>query len=279
MRKLIRFAAAAFLVWAVTTFAWAALSHVTGATGPATASGATLDFVAGAITWADPPGVLGAPQRFAARQIRQAADAVERLHRGPERLAAQVVDELGHRHRHGRGGRHFVVRVNRTDAPSVVRIPLDELDQARSHARARAVVELERHRSQLDQQRSRLDRARAELDRARGQAERARARAEFERTVEERVRSGIARVEERMQEVEANERADSDLKRDMLRKLREILRDLDKELNEVRVDVTAELESADLEALQELEVDGLSFDVEQIEKGVEGPVRIRIRNR
>jgi len=276
LRKLIRFAAVAFLVWAVTTFAWAALSHVTGATGPARASGATLDFVAGAITWADPPGVLGAPQRFAARQIRRAAEAVERLHRGPERLAAEIVDELGHRHRHGRHGGHFVIRTGSGSGPAWVNVPIDELDQARAHAEARAAIELERHRSQLDRARSEMERARTRMERDRN-----RARAEFERQLQERQRerieSSIERVRQTIEQVGAN--ANGDLKRDMLRKLREILRDLEKDLSEVRVDVTTDLESADLDGLHELNLDELAIELDKLAPAVEAPVRVRIRNR
>lgn len=242
MRKLIRFSAVAFLVWAVTTFAWAAISHVTGVTGPAQASSASLNFVASAVTFADPPGPLGAPQRFAARQIRQAATAVERIHRGPERMAARLVDELGHRHRHGRRGhrhgrrghRHVVVselRLERDAAPFF--LPLDQLDHVRAGAKTRAIIELKRHRG--------LDQRQREL-----------------------IEQSLESVRERLDAVAAEQ--DGDLRgklRDRLERLREILRDLDRELGETQ-----------LEAITELEGVHLGDDVR-----LEAPVRVRIHRR
>ncbi|MFV1986954.1 MAG: hypothetical protein ACC682_06720 [Gemmatimonadota bacterium] len=245
MRKLIRVAAVAFLVWAITTFAWAAIHHVTGVTGPAEASGASLNFVASAVTFVDPPGVLGAPQRFAARQLRQAADAISRIHRGPERLAAQLVDEMGHRHRHRhgrRGGRHRAYVVSRAPVASANRnirfsvpidasIAIDELDQARSHARARAVIELDRHRVRIDRERGRLELRRDLSERQR-----------------ERLEQSLVRVRDRLDRVQSEQ--DGEFRRKLGKKLREILRELEKELGEVRVT-----------------------------EGQDAPVRIRIRGR
>ena len=267
MRKLIRVASVAFLVWAITTFAWAALSHVTGVTGPAEASGASLDFVAGAITFVDPPGVLGVPQRFAARQIRQTADAVERIHRGPERLAARLVDEMGHRHRHdGNRRRHrhrHVVRIEHDigqHTAEVVRealagvsfgIPIDELDQARAHAEARAVIELNRHRNRIDVDR---DGRRIEFRRQLNDRER------------ERIERALEQVRQRLERLSAEK--DGEWRRELEKRLRDILRELEKELGEVRViELDESIDIGDFE-LQELESD----DEDRV-------VRIHVRDR
>ena len=85
---------------AFVTFAWASLSHVTGFVGPAQASEASLHWVADAITLFDPPGALGAPQRFAAGQIQGAAHTARDVHGVPERIAVDFVDWLGHDARH-----------------------------------------------------------------------------------------------------------------------------------------------------------------------------------
>ncbi len=262
MRKLIRVAAVAFLVWAITTFAWAAIHHVTGVTGPAEASGASLDFVASAVTFVDPPGVLGAPQRFAARQLRQAADAIERIHRGPERLAAQVVDEMGHRHRHGRRGdrRTHVVRIDR----HAVSIPIDELDQARSQVRARAVIELNRHRERLDRERGRMEHRR-----------------ELSEQQRERIEQSLERVRERLDRVQSEQ--DGDFRRKLGEKLREILRELEKELSEVRVNnldegnFTFDFDFDEMDHMKVFEFN--SNELEEITESHDGPVRIRIRGR
>ena len=291
MRKLIRVASVAFLVWAVTTFAWAALSHVTGVTGPAEASGNSLELVASAVTFMDPPGMLGAPQRFAAGQIRQAADAVERLHRGPERFAARVVDELGHRHRHGRKHRHVHrIRIDRDfgqntaeavqealrDASIAIRI--DEFDQARAHAQARARIELERHRGRLDRSRERIEYRRELNDRER-----------------ERIQRSIERISERLDRLRAEK--DGEWKRNAERALREILRRLQKELEEstvIEIDDSRrgqELElflngSSRMEFRGDVSVDGDNIffdadDVEVLEETEDGKqvVKVRIRNR
>lgn len=279
MRKLIRVSAVAFLVWAITTLAWAAIHHVTGVTGPAEASGASLDFVASAVTFVDPPGVLGAPQRFAAGQIRQAADAVERIHRGPERFAARLVDELGHRHRHGRrGGRRHVheVRINRhigeATAEAIERalgqngfaIPLDEFDQQRAHAEARAVIELNRHRQRLDEARGRLDQERGRLE----------LRRELEGRQRERIQRSMERVRERLERASAEQ--DGDFRRKLEEKLREILRELDKELNEAHV---IQLDQEDGNFTFDFKFDGTDIELHEIGEAPDAPVRIRIRNR
>lgn len=269
MAKLIRVAAVAFLVWAITTFAWAAISHVTGVTGPAQASGASLDFVASAVTFVDPPGVLGAPQRFAARQIRQAADAIERIHHGPERFAAQLMDEMGHRHRHGRrGGRHvheirIAPNVGERTADAVARaletsgfgIPIDELDRARARAEARAVIELNRHRQRADQSRRRIEIRRELNDRQR-----------------ERIQREIERVTERLEQLSAEE--DGEWRKKLGEKLREILRELEHELGDVQV--------IELDEVGGLENFNFNFDIKGIEESdtdMDKVVRIHFRDR
>jgi hypothetical protein len=243
LAKLIRVAAVAFLAWAITTFAWAAISHVTGVTGPAEASGESLDFVASAVTFVDPPGVLGAPQRFAAQQIRQAADAVERIHHGPERFAARLMDELGHRHKHGRRGhrdryevrlsrdigQHTAEAVERALQASGFAIPIDELDRSRARAEARAVIELNRHRQQADQSRRRIEIRRELNDHQR-----------------ERIQREIERVTERLERLNAEE--NGEWRKELGKKLRDILKDLEHELGNVRV-----INLDNLEELQEME--------------------------
>jgi len=216
LRKLIRFSAAAFLVWAVTTFAWAAISHVTGVTGPARASGASLNFVADAVTFLDPPGVLGAPQRLAARQLRQVARTVERIHQGPERMTAQLMDEMGHRRCHVRHGHRHMheVRIERDGhavlAPIAPLHLIDELDDVRAHAEAQAVIDL--------QERQR-----------------------------ERIEQSVERLRERLEAMGAGQ--ESELSPRVRERLREILRRLERELGNAEVEATStELENVRIDA-------------------------------
>ncbi|MDX1396050.1 MAG: hypothetical protein R3195_16830, partial [Gemmatimonadota bacterium] len=271
LRKLIRVAAVAFLVWAITTFAWAAVHHVTGVTGPAEASAASLDFVASAVTFVDPPGVLGAPQRFAARQIRQAADAVGRIHRGPERLAAQVVDELGHRHRHGRRGGHRHASTDERhqemerayEAYGRLAIPIDELDRARAQLETRAMLELERHRASLDRERRRI-----EIRRELGQSQQA------------RIQRSIERVQQRIERAQAEE--EGDVRRKLVERLRRILRELEEELGEAReIEVREiQLDEHDFDFDFDFDFEGLEIEDRDLEvQGPDGPIRIRIRGR
>lgn len=171
MRKLIRYSATAILAWAGVTFAWAAFSHLTGLVGPAQASAASLQFVANAVEFMDPPGVLGAPQRFAADQIRRTARSAERLHRGPERAMVRLVDNLGHSAAHKKRRRHRDHWHYSGSADVQVEIPIDAIDRATDRARELAVIELERHRSQARRQ---ADRARRDADRMRRDADRVR---------------------------------------------------------------------------------------------------------
>jgi hypothetical protein len=183
LRKLIRYSATAILAWAGVTFAWAAFSHLTGFVGPAQASAASLQFVANAVEFMDPPGVLGAPQRFAADQIRRTARSAERLHRGPERAMARLVDNLGHSAAHKKRRRHRD-HWHYSGSPDVqVEIPIDAIDRATERARELAVIELERHRSQArreaDRARRDADRIRRDADRVRREVERVRQRFRF----------------------------------------------------------------------------------------------------
>jgi len=218
LRKLIRFSAAAFLVWAVTTFAWAAISHVTGVPGPAQASRASLNLVASAVTFADPPGVLGAPQRLAARQIRQLARTIERIQRGPERWTGQLVDDLGHRHCHRRHGHRHIreVRVGRDGAFGPAFAPLvliDGLDDA--HADAPDFLQHSRERAVLRQELQERQRA--------------------------RIQQSLERIRARMEGVESSGKADLSPK--ARERLREILRRLERELERAGADVATEMET------------------------------------
>jgi hypothetical protein len=282
VRKLIRLSAVAFLVWAITTLAWAALSHMAGTSGPARASAASMELVASAVTFIDPPGALGAPQRFAARQIRGAARAVERFHRVPERAVAELVDALGHRHRHGRGGRHYAFRVQADGSGRGFTIPIDELDRVRDRARALADVELERHRGEAERLRGKVERQRGELERRRGELERRRGEMERRRGEMERVRTEfsfefqngqrerlmrtIEQVAERLSRLDAEQ--DGDVRRKWEDRLREILRDLERELEDVNAQAVESI--MELDGLDLSEVEGVPLD---------GPVRIHIRRR
>ena len=53
--KLIRQAVAAFALWAVFLYAWAAVSHLTELAGPARISSASMGLVADALEVLDPP--------------------------------------------------------------------------------------------------------------------------------------------------------------------------------------------------------------------------------
>ncbi len=282
MRKLIRYSAAAFLAWAAITFAWAALSHVSGLVGPARASAASLEFVADAVTFVNPPGVLGAPQRFAAEQIRQAARSAERLHRGPERAMTRLVDRMGHASRHGFGGRHVHRHVHRHEhrdggrgwsrAPDVrFEMPVDALDGSAERARRLAIIELERHRGTIARE---LRRAAREQERAarrfdvrirvpEGGTVRREFRlfppAQFE-SEEDRLLRKLEAVERQLERVEIEQQGE--LKRRIEEKLREILEELRRELEDLRVRVSAELEGLELDELE-----------------LEGPVRIQIDRR
>ncbi|WP_419935179.1 hypothetical protein [Candidatus Palauibacter sp.] len=100
--KLIRQAVAAFAVWAVFLYAWAAVSHLTHLAGPARISSASMGLVADALEVLDPPGALAAPPRLAAAQVRRAADAAGAVHGAIEYSAGAFVDQLGHARAHPR---------------------------------------------------------------------------------------------------------------------------------------------------------------------------------
>ncbi|WP_419165195.1 hypothetical protein [Candidatus Palauibacter sp.] len=98
--KLIRQAVAAFAVWAVFLYAWAAVSHLTDLAGPARISSASMGLVADVLEVLDPPGALAAPPRLAAAQVRRAADAAGAVHGAIEHSAGAFVDRLGHARAH-----------------------------------------------------------------------------------------------------------------------------------------------------------------------------------
>lgn len=280
MRKLIRYSALAFLVWAVTTFAWAALSHATGLVGPAEASGASLRFVASAVTFVDPPGVLGAPQRFAASQIRHAARAVERVHRGPERAMSRLMDRLGHDARHRGLHRHrHALRIERQGRS--VEIPLDELDGARERAMARARIELERHRRDLERQRAGFDRQRwrQEVEARRQEVEVRRReieqrRIELDRQRQEHLERRLQSVRERLERVQVEQQGE--FRRKLVERLREILRELERELEDARADQDIEIDASELSA-RILESIGVQIEGIGQDLSADAPVTIRIR--
>ena len=100
--KLIRQAVAAFAVWAVFLFAWAAISHLTSLAGPERITAGSLGLVADGLEVLDPPGALAAPPRFAAVQVRRAADAAGQVYGAIEHSAGAFVDRLGHARAHPR---------------------------------------------------------------------------------------------------------------------------------------------------------------------------------
>ncbi len=253
MRKLIRFSALAFLVWAVIAMAWASVSHITGLVGPARASAASLEFVASAMTLADPPGALGAPQRFVADQIRHVARAVERAHSVPERVAAGLADAAGHRHaHHGRLRVQHRHRVRIASVPAAP-IPIDALEGPQvwagrsetSPAPSAPEAEIAWEGRRSDRDVERIERQRAAVERA------------------------MERVADRLARLESRSDRRSELGRRIEEKLREILRDLETDLDEVRVEGVEAI--AEIEGLEALELfDGLDLD---------RPVRIRILSR
>ncbi|MDX1577490.1 MAG: hypothetical protein R3266_03355 [Gemmatimonadota bacterium] len=295
MRKLIRYSAAAFLTWAVITFAWAAFSHVTGFVGPAEASEASLELAADAVILVDAPGVLGIPQRFTARQVYRAAHTAGQVHQLPEWAMGALLDRLGHASAHDRRHRHvhrFERRIE-VEAPDILVLPFDELDGAGDRARRRAMIELQLHREQADRARARAlrlqERAERIRERARRGAERARERAERraeaarlrigerERASREAIRrsapgrpgaeaEALGQALERELEAMAREleAAASDDRKD------ELKRRIDEKLRELIDRLRRELEEAEIDLRAELEADGIR---------IESPARIRIRSR
>ncbi len=261
MRKLASLTVLALFVWAALAFAWAALSHVTGLPGPARASAASLELAADAVTLADPPGVLGAPQRFAARQLRAAGGTAYRLHLGPERAMARLLDRLGHghAHRHMHVRRHVAPRV----APRIefrgpdvfFHVPLEDRVRAR----------LREHRFDLELRQREFDGLRSGIERE---------RAAYERQ-HERLERSIDRLRSRWEDARA--RSDGEAGRRLQERLREILRRLEDELE----DLEDRMEDAVGEAIEgaleggTIEIDALG----EIELEGDAPFVIRLRNR
>jgi len=291
LRKLIRYAAAALITWAVITFAWAAFSHVTGFVGPARASAASLGFVASAVEFMDPPGLLGAPQRLAADRIRKAARTAGRFHRGPERAMARLVDRMGHAsaHRHGRRHRH--------SRRGHVVVEFAPRDMAAEAMRLQSVIGLELHaRGERSSQSAglRTERARQRAERTGTRMERAMARAERRLHVETRpdgrsdhrsihefrfdeqerlvedIQAAMGELEEHLSGIDEEVAGISDdrkerLKRRLEETIRKILDRLGDRMEEVSAEVTSELE--------ELEIDVKDVNADQ------NPSRMRMRVR
>ncbi len=264
MRKLISLTVVALFAWAALAFAWAALSHVTGLPGPARASAASLELAADAVTLADPPGVLGAPQRFAAGQLRAAGGAAYRLHRGPERAMARLLDRLGHdhghRHRHVLVERHVEPRVAprmELRGPDVYfHVPLELEGRNRIRERLRP------HRWDLGRQRLEFDRLRSGLERE---------RAAYERQ-HERLERSIERLSERWEDARA--RSDGEAGRRLQERLREILRRLEDELE----DLEDRMDEAVGQAIEGALEDGV-LEIDAVGEAGSAPVIIRLRDR
>lgn len=268
MRKLASLTVLALFVWAALAFAWAAVSHVTGLPGPARASAASLDLAADAVTLADPPGVLGAPQRFAARQLRAAGGTAYRLHLGPERAMARLLDRLGHghAHRHAHAGRRVAPR-----SPSRVEFRGPDVEFRGPDVFFHVPLE-DRVRVRLRERRFDLERRQLEFDRLRSGIERE--RAAYERQ-HERLERSIERLRSRWEDARA--RSDGEAGRRLQERLREILRRLEDELE----DLEDRMEEAVGQAIEgaldggTLEIDGLG----EIELDGDAPIVIRLRDR
>lgn len=241
MRKLATLAVLAFFAWLFITFTWATAAHLTGLPGPAKASAATLELAAKAVTLADPPGAIGRPQRMAAESLRRAARMAQRLHRGPERAVARVLDRLGHRHSHHR---HLFAEA-RARAPIVVE--LGEWDAAWHEGWSEALRRLGENEAWLELRRLKelkhlrgiehsccdgvMERSRESVERSRARIERSREQIERSR---ERITRSMQRLEERLQRLDAAER--SEVSDRLKERLRDMLRDLKRELEDLLED-------------------------------------------
>jgi hypothetical protein len=242
VRKLVTFAVLAFCAWLFITFTWATAAHLTGIPGPAKASAASLELAARAITMADPPGALGTPQRLAAGSLRNAADLAERLHRGPERAMARLLDRLGHRHSHS--GHAFALAAPR--APMVIEFEDWDADWQEGWAEAlrelrenKALLELRRHEWLQDGERTIHLRRRA-IEHSRERVERSREQIERSR---ERIERRMADLEVRLERLGDSQQSEvSDRLKD---RIRDMLRDLKRELEDL-------LEDADVTELIEI---------------------------
>lgn len=214
MKRLVVFSILGLLAWFILTAAWASAAHVAGIPGPGETAAASMNLTARAVTVAELPGTLGAPQRVAARELRRAGHAMERLYRIPERSISQFLDRFGHA---GHGHRHVVRHFDRhnvhVDVPvqdigERVRKRLEEVRrrledkervlERRSHKLERVQERLERRHSELLERMERganglegslipievelqaLERVRVELERARAQLESAMPQIEIE---------------------------------------------------------------------------------------------------
>ncbi len=231
MRKLATLAILALFAWLFITFTWATAAHLTGLPGPAKASAATLELAARAVTLADPPGAIGTPQRMAAESLRRAARMAQRLHRGPERAVARVLDGLGHRHSHHR---HSLAGA-RVRAPIV--LEFGEWDAAWHEGWSEALRELRENEALLELRRLKglrgiehsccdatLERRRESIERSREQIERSR----------ERITRSMERLQERLERLDAAER--SEVSDRLKERLRDMLRELKRELEDLLED-------------------------------------------
>lgn len=233
MRKLATLAVLAFFAWLFITFTWATAAHLTGLPGPARSSAATLELAARAVTLADPPGAIGRPQRLAAGSLRRAARMAERLHRGPERAVARVLDGLGHQRSHRR--HMFATAAPR--APIV--LEFEDWDAAwregwsealRELREDEALLELRRLKGSDGAERSIRLRRRAVV-RSRAGVERSRERIERSR---ERISRSMERLQDRLDRLYAGER--SEVSDRLKERLRDMLRELKRELEDLLED-------------------------------------------
>lgn len=254
MRKLAAISVLALAAWILVTFAWAGAAHLTGLPGPARASAASMELAASAITLVEPPGALGIPQRTAARFLRRAGRAGERLHRAPERAVARALDRLGHRHGPGWAMSGFDVHV----PPISFELPVDAIERARAQAlaaaeRARATAERERAWAERGAwlERARAERLRMELDGAREW------RGTHELSAEDRrrVERSLEILRERITRFEAGQ---SEVSRRLEERLREVLREIERQLERELERAAGEIGRATAESETE-------------------PIRIRIR--
>ncbi len=233
MRKLATLAILAFFAWLFITFTWATAAHLTGLPGPAQASAATLEFAAQAVTLADPPGAIGRPQRMAAGSLRRAARMAERLHRGPERAVARVLDRLGHRHSHQRHA--FALAAPR--APIVMEFGdwdaawhegwsegLRELSENEALLELRRLNWLEEGEQSIRYRRRALERSKESVERSQEHLERSR----------ERISRSMERLQERIDRLDAGDR--SEVSDRLKERLRDMLRDLKRELEDLLED-------------------------------------------
>jgi hypothetical protein len=266
VRKLATLAVLAFFAWIFITFTWATAAHLTGLPGPARASAATLELAARAVTLADPPGAIGRPQRMAAGNLRKAARMAERLHRGPERAVARVLDRMGHRHSHQR---HAFAGVSRR-APIVMEFgdwdaawheglseALRELSENEALLELRRLNWLEQgERSSCCRRRS-LERSQESIERSREHLERSR----------ERISRSMERLQDRLDRLDAGDR--SEVSDRLKERLRDMLRELKRELEDLLEDGLesgAIIEISD-ESMDEVQLFGPTIAIKIHEKG------------